>query len=273
MRWNPPHRNRLGAFGNNPPPTANQLKTVKNAVNYVTNQFYQQDTRCPEGQKMYPSGCNIDADYMPLPEPPEGGFLSCEEWDLFGYPAGHCNKENCATCFGPKPQPKIIPKQQPKQQPNVSNRSPLALPFKGSCPNTHFKATDAMGDFCKPCPAGQIYNKGSKKCAPKPPACPCNLPRQGDPDFGKCTPPPPGCGPAPQAQKCNVPGYGPRNLVCRCGKWQCPTAKDLLIEKFKAQGKAIPKGVAGYGDVTNKKPMIFLGILAAIVVGIFLFSK
>ena len=118
-----------------------------------------------------------------------------------------------------------------------------------------------------------IYNKGSKKCAPKPPACPCNLPRQGDPDFGKCTPPPPGCGPAPQAQKCNVPGYGPRNLVCRCGKWQCPTAKDLLIEKFKAQGKAIPKGVAGYGDVTNKKPMIFLGILAAIVVGIFLFSK
>ena len=43
-----------------------------------------------------------------------------------------------------------------------------ALGIAVSAAGSLLKATDAMGDFCKPCPAGQIYNKGSKKCAPKP---------------------------------------------------------------------------------------------------------
>lgn len=298
----------LGAFGKGAfiplpgtPTTPANLVASKTGVDITTGKYYMQDPACPDGESIStqniackgdeccdapgdcdPEGtvyaetdCYIDPKFLKLPDPPEGGFQSCQEWDLFGYPKGECNKESCPSCFAVKPP--TLQQQKPQAAPkpaNVSNRSPLALPFTGSCPRTHFKDKDAMGDYCKPCPPGSLFNAGTNKCEPKPPACPCGLPRQGDPDFGKCPTPPSGCGPAPQHQKCNVPGYGPKNLVCKCGRWQCPTPKDLLIEKFKREGKAIPQGVAGYSFGEGyKKPLMGVVIVAIAIIAGYLLLK
>jgi hypothetical protein len=141
-----------------------------------------------------------------------------------------------------KAEAKARAAKPPPPPPPPTPRPPLSLVFKGSCPRTHFKATDHIGDFCKPCPPGTLFHGG--QCKSKPPACPCNLKRIGDPDFGKCPPPPTGCGPPPKSQKCNVKGQGLMNSVCKCGKWVCPTNKDILIAKFQRMGKALPKGIA-----------------------------
>lgn len=167
-----------------------------------------------------------------------------------------------------KPVAKIDAKTAAKP---AATRPPLSLVYKGSCPRTHFKATDAMGDFCKPCAPGQMFHNG--KCQAKPKPCPCNFKRAGDPDFGACPPVPSSCGPPPQHAKCNVAGHGIKNFVCRCGKWQCPTNKELLIEKFKREGKPIPPGLEGYGEFKYKKPLLGLAILGITLAVYFLYIK
>lgn len=163
-------------------------------------------------------------------------------------------------------QPKkltIKPVSKIAAQPVVVDRPMLSLPFKGGCPKTHFKATDAMGDFCKPCTPGQLFYNG--KCQAKPGPCPCGLKRTGDPDFGPCPPTPSACpGPPPQNAKCNVPGHGLQNYVCKCGKWACPTNKDMLIAKLRREGKPVPPGLQGYGEFSYRKPLIGLAVLAGL---------
>jgi hypothetical protein len=280
-----------------PPPAGSVSggKVISTAKNKTTGKFYVQDPKCSTiGMKMTKwseackgadcdpgetdSGedCDDDPDFLELMDPPDGGFRSCEEWTIFDYPSSECTKETCPSCFkqatSQPRQPKAPKKSVKKAKPKL-NRPPLSIPFKGSCPKTHFKSKDAGGDYCKPCAPGQLFHAG--KCKPRPPACPCKLKRQGDPDFGKCPTPPRGCGPAPKHQRCSVPGQGVMNPVCKCGKWQCPTNKDILIAKFKRQGKPIPKGLADYGTAPAgyKKPMIGLALLGAAVAAYFLLSK
>lgn len=231
-----------------------------------------------------PTGeCDDDPNYV---EFPEGTWASCNDviaaFKSKGIPEGfakaYCEEEGVGTSASTQtaqttqaPAQTAQPQTVAPAKPQVV-RPPLSIAYTGSCPKTHFKATDALGDFCKPCSPGQLFYGG--KCQPKPPACACNLKRIGDPDFGKCPPPPKGCGPPPKAQKCNVPGYGPTNPVCKCGKWQCPTNKDLLIAKWKRQGKAIPKGIAGFGGLSDyKKPLIGLGLLGAAIACYFWWIK
>lgn len=124
----------FGFFGKGfvaPPPSPgnSNLQVITTAINTKTGRFYEQDVRCPEGEKMmskmepcegqdccdasgcdfpgtlYPEEeCDDDPDYRDLPDEPEGGFTSCNEWRAAGYPEP-CDQNTCPSCFAPPPPP------------------------------------------------------------------------------------------------------------------------------------------------------------------------
>jgi hypothetical protein len=299
----------LGAFGKGfiaPPPGApspdTQGQEVYEAISKSSGDFYRQDPKCKEiGQKWQkitykckdldeccddpknpgtcdPVGtqytedaCDDDPDYVELAPPPDTGFKSCKEWEEAGYPKDRCNETICPSCFQ-KPQKKQSKpqKQAAPARPKGPVRPPGSVAFKGGCPKTHFKSKDELGDFCRPCPQNQLFHEG--KCRPKPPPCECNLPRTGDPNFGPCPPAPRNCGPAPGHQKCLVKGYGPANLVCRCGKWVCPKMKDILMASRARRGKG-PPGFGSYFGEGAKKALGVSGLVAVAIVAWLLLRK
>lgn len=125
--------NGLGFFGKGfiappPAPTSSNVQVLTDAVNARTGKYYEQDIRCPAGEKwttinepckgqdccdgsgcdpegtVYPEeGCEDDPDFRELPDEPPGGFTSCNDWRAAGYPEP-CDQTTCPSCFAPPPQ-------------------------------------------------------------------------------------------------------------------------------------------------------------------------
>jgi len=95
----------------------------------------------------------------------------------------------------------------------------------------------------------------------------------------KCGP----CGTPPVGMSCQVPGRGPTNPVCRCGRWVCPGGPSAAkIAQMRAEGKgrhtaymsqayavSTYKGLDGFG--LSQQQLLLLA--AAGIAGYYLFFK
>jgi hypothetical protein len=288
------------------PGSQGETRSLTDAYDKETKKYYVQNSKCEVGDKAVmcsqtfhsPQGCKVseccdvilgppfciqdcgpdvfvecdeDPNYVEFPEPAAGRRWShCGQvvaaFAAKGIPAGFaqavCDDEDLPANAAEAAV--VLAKAKAKRPFGWSARN-----AKGECPPSHRPVRDAGGNYCAPCPQGQLWNKVA--CQQAPPPCECSLPRTGGP-FGKCPPVPPSvCGPAPQHQKCTVKGWGLANPVCKCNKWMCPNVKDLMMArkpkaKSKAKPRAKPKVVAKPKVITKPKPLAGFGDATANVI-------